>query len=132
MRTTLMTVTAFGALLVLSGCASSGTPRAQTDPDRITSAEIDKSAASNTYELINRLRPNWLRRTAPGSLSGGVRRQVVLVYIDGTKYGELTTLRSLSVSGLKSIQWLDAARAGTLLPGIGSEPIAGAIVITTR
>lgn len=132
MLTTFTTVTAFGALLVILGCASSGTTRAQSEPDRITGAEIDNSTASNTYELINRLRPNWLKRTAPGSLSGGVRSQVVLVYIDGTKYGELTTLRSLSVSGLKSIQWLDAVRAGTLLPSIGSEPIAGAIVITTR
>ena len=132
MRSTFITVMAFGALLVISGCASSGTTRAQSEPDRITSAEIENSMASNTYELINRVRPNWLRRTAPGSLGGGVRSQVVLVYIDGTKYGDLTTLRSLSVSGLKSIQWLDAVRAGTLLPNIGSEPIAGAIVITTR
>lgn len=56
----------------------------------------------------------------------------MLVYIDGSKYGDLTSLRSLSINGLKSIQWLDAVRAGTLLPNIGSEPIAGAIVITTH
>jgi hypothetical protein len=132
MRRTLITIVAFGALLVISGCASSATTRAQSEPDRITSTEMSGSNATNAYELINRVRPNWLRRTAPGSLSGGVRSQVVLVYIDGTKYGELSTLRSLGISGLKSIQWLDAVRAGTLLPNIGSEPIAGAIVITTR
>ena len=132
MRKSLITIIAFGALVVISGCASSGTTRTQSEPDRITATEIASSNATNAYELINRVRPNWLRRTAPGSLGGGVRSQVVQVYVDGTKYGELTILRSLGISGLKSIQWLDAVRAGTLLPGIGSEPIAGAIVITTR
>jgi hypothetical protein len=131
-RSTFPTVIAFGALLIISGCASSATTRAQGEPDLITSTEIASSSASNAYELINRLRPNWLRRTTPGSLGGGVRSQVVLVYIDGSRYGDQTALRSLSVGGLKSIQWLDAVRAGTLLPSIGSEPIAGAIVITTR
>ena len=132
MRRSLIKIIAFGALVVISGCASRGTTRTQTEPDRITTTEIASSSATNAYELINRMRPNWLRRTAPGSLGGGVRSQVVLVYVDGTKYGELTTLRSLGIGGLKSIQWLDAVRAGTLLPGIGSEPIAGAIVITKR
>jgi hypothetical protein len=121
-----------GAVVGFSGCASSATTRAQSSPDRITSTEIVNSSASNAYELISRERPNWLKRTAPGSLSGGLRNQVVLVYIDGSKYGDLTSLRSLSISGLKSIQWLDAVRAGTLLPNIGSEPIAGAIVIATH
>jgi len=132
MRSSFLSVIAFGAVVGFSGCASSGTTPAQSSPDRITSTEIANSSASNAYELINRVRPNWLKRIAPGSLSGGVRSQVVLVYIDGSKYGDLTSLRSLSISGLKSIQWLDAVRAGTLLPNIGSEPIAGAIVISTR
>jgi hypothetical protein len=131
-RSSFLSVIAFGAVVGFSGCASSGTKPAPNAPDRITSTEIANSSASNAYELINRIRPNWLKRTAPGSLSGGGRSQVVLVYIDGSKYGDLTTLRSLSISGLKSIQWLDAVRAGILLPNIGSEPVAGAIVISTH
>lgn len=132
MRSSFLSVIALGAVVGFSGCASSGTTPGQNSPDRITSSEIANSSASNAYELINRVRPNWLKRTAPGSLSGGVRSQVVVVYIDGSKYGDLTSLRSLSISGLKSIQWLDAVRAGTLLPDIGSDPIAGAIVISTH
>jgi hypothetical protein len=38
----------------------------------------------------------------------------------------------LSTNNLSSMQWLDAARAATVLPGIGSEAIAGAIVIKSK
>jgi hypothetical protein len=66
-------------------------------------------------------------------MSGGlVTTQAVLVYIDGTKYGEALALKMLGINGLKSLQWLDPVRAGTILPNIGREPIAGAIVISTR
>jgi hypothetical protein len=82
--------------------------------------------------LIERLRPSWLRPPGSGSLSGGVRSQVILVYLDGARLGDLVSLRSLSVSGIRSLQWLDAARASTVLPEIGSDPIGGAIVIKTN
>lgn len=62
-----------------------------------------------------------------GRLSG----QVILVYLDGNKMGDLTSLRTIAAAGLAKMQWYDAARAQTVLRGIGTEPIAGAIVITS-
>jgi hypothetical protein len=52
--------------------------------------------------------------------------------MDGQRLGDVTALRMVSIMGIKSMQWLDAARAYTVLPGLGSDPISGAIVIKTR
>ncbi len=118
--------------LALSACATSSSGTGRRTTDHITAAEIATTSANNAYELIERLRPSWLRPPGSGSLSGGVRSQVILVYLDGVRLGDLGSLRSLSVSGIRSLQWLDAARASTVLPEVGSDPIGGAIVIRTN
>ena len=122
------------ALAALAACASSGTSRGSTprSSDQITSAEIAASSATNAYALIERLRPNWLRTPAIGSIGGGARTQVIVVYLDGQRLGDLSSLRTLSVDGIKSMQWLDAARAATVLASPGSDPIAGAIMIKSQ
>ena len=134
MRRTMITALAFPCLVLgLTACASSGTSRRSTgDPERITSAEISSSSATNAYELVSRLRPAWLKRTSTGSISGGVRSQLILVYLDGNRLGDVSALRALSVTGIQSVQWLDAVRAATVLQRIGSDSIAGAIVLKTN
>lgn len=123
----------FAAVVALSACASSGSAGSgRHSSDQVTYAEIASSSATNAYALIERLRPNWLRTPGIGSIGGGVRSQVVLVYLDGNRLGDIGSLRALSVDGIKSMQWLDAARAATVLSGIGSDAIAGAIVIKTQ
>ena len=125
----------FALVLALSACASSGASTgggARRSADQITYAEISTASALNAYDLINRLRPNWLRAPATGSIGGGVRSQIIAVYLDGHRLGDLESLRTLSTDGIRSMQWLDAARAATVLTEIGSDAIAGAIVIKTH
>jgi len=132
-----LTASAVAAVLVLivaQACASGGAPGAATGgPDRVTTAEIDATAgASSAYDLVNRLRPHWLR-TPIGSISPrGGSTQVILVYLDGIRLGGVSDLRMVSASSLGSMQYLDATRAPTVLRDIGTEPVAGAILLTTR
>ena len=52
----------------LASCSSSRGPRASvqnSSSDYVTSMEIAAVGATNAYDLINRLRPRWLRTTAP-------------------------------------------------------------------
>ncbi len=124
------------ALAACIACASTGTsssgPKTRTSsPDYVTSIEIAATPASNAYELVSRLRPRWLQTQGAGSLSGSVRTQVVAVYVDGVRVGAKEGLRSISASSVKTMQYYDAARAATILHEVGSEAIAGAIVITT-
>lgn len=132
-RTMVRALASFWLVLGLTACASGGTARSSTgEPNRITSAEIRSSSATNAFELVSRLRPNWLKQKTTGRISGGVRSQLILVYLDGNRLGDVSALRTLSVSGIQSAQWLDAVRAATVLQGIGSDAIAGAIVLRTN
>jgi hypothetical protein len=122
-------------LLALAACASSpGSSTRRTSPDELTAGELRESNASTAYEAITRLRPNWLRATGGTSISGGVvRSQAILLYLDGNRlHGGLDALKTLSLGGIRSMQWLDATKAATVLSGIGSEPFAGAISIKSQ
>ena len=117
-----------------AACASSGTgATARSNPDAITRAEVNASNATNAYELISRLRPNWLRATATGTIGGGsITNQAILVYLDRQRLESLDALKTLSVEVIDSASWLDPARVQTVLPDVPSGPIAGAIVVRTR
>lgn len=119
-------------VLAFAGCASSGaSPSTRNNsPDHISASEMANVGGTTAYDIVRQLRPRWLNANATGSLSG-VRSQITVVYLDGHKLGGLETLRTLSSGGLQSMQFLDAVRAATVLTDIGSDPVAGAIMITT-
>lgn len=129
-------VITFCAALVVSitACASSGTKTSTgRTQDFIPAEEIASSGANNAYEVVTRLRPTWFRMHGTARIAGGVAsEQVIAVYLDGHRLGDAASLRTLSVVNLESMQWLDAARASTILSGLGSEAIAGAIVIKSK
>ena len=121
------------AATIVLGCSSPRTRTIETknsSPDYVTSIEIEGTTASNAYDLIARLRPRWLQPLPAGSLRS-VRSQVIVVLVDGVKIGGREGLRSVSATGIKTMQYYDATRASTVLHDVGSEPVAGAIVITT-
>lgn len=122
------------ALLLACGTATSGTSSRVTTresaPDYITSVEVAATPVANVYDLISRLRPHWLR-TQTGSIRSNTRSQVIAVYLDDTRIGDIRSLRTLSTSGVASLRYYDAVRAATVLRNPGSDPIAGAIVIAT-
>jgi hypothetical protein len=113
-----------------SGTSSSRATIRESAPDYITSVEVTATPVANVYDLINRLRPQWLR-TQTGSIRSNTRSQVVVVYLDDTRIGDVQSLRTISTSGVASLRYYDAASAATVLRNPGSDPIAGAIVITT-
>ena len=123
--------------LALTTACASNTPSTastvrQASPDYITSVEVNATPATNAWDLVSRLRPRWFQaQQRMGSISGGARTQEIAVYLDGTRMGSLEALKSINSSGIKSLQYYDATRAATVLRDPGSQPIAGAIVITT-
>ena len=139
MRRKFVILTALSLAVTVGACASSSgsgaRPRvSESSPDRITSTEIEAtSGASTALDLVRRLRPRWLQTGAVASIAGGrATSQVLLVYLDGNRLGTADVLRTLSASGIKSMQYYDAVRAATVLREVGSEAISGAIVISTH
>jgi hypothetical protein len=122
-------------LIAVSGCASGGTGTSggRASPNRITYAEIAGSNATNAYEMISRLRPNWLREPATASVSGGViRSQTILVYVNRQRQEDLEALKSINVADIDSAEWVDASRVQTVLSDVPSGSYTGAILIKTR
>jgi hypothetical protein len=64
-------------------------------------------------------------------VEGRTATQITAVYLDGVRMGDAESLKSISALGINSMEWLDAAKAQALFHGMGSEPIVGAIVLTT-
>lgn len=105
-RLVLLLLVAAGA-----GCAAGGIPRepiTRRSSDYITTEEIRRSTASNAFDLVQSLRPGWLRMRGLQSLHN---EGEILVYFDQVRLGGLQSLRSISVNSIGSLQFIDAASA---------------------
>ena len=135
LRSALRRTVLLSAALAVSACASSGSgsTAARGSPDKLTRAEITQSNASTAYELITRLRPNWLRAARVGSISGGATRtQNILVYLDSQRLEDLNALKTISAGGIQSAEWIDNARIPMVLRDAPVGPVAGAILLKTQ
>ena len=111
----------------LSGC-SSATQGPRGERDLITAEEVEGVAVSNAYELIERLRPLWLR--SRGGRSTRLETEIV-VYLDGSMLGGIDALNGIPIEMVGSVRALDAADAGRL-PGLGSRHVERAIMVMSR
>jgi len=119
------------ALVMLSlGCASGGggsgagaggggAPRRNSSV--ITLEEIEAVDVTNAYDLIQRLRPQYLRPAGGGD--------PVVLYVDGTRRQGLGDLRSLAKSSVREVRYLDSTEATTMH---GTNHRSGAIHVMTR
>ena len=116
-----------GVTLVLGSCASStrGGPR---DRDVISRPEITASNASTAYDAVAQLRPDFLRGRSINTRARQ-RTETPLVYLDGSRLGELGQLRSIPATIVQSIQLISASDATTRW---GTGHPAGVIEVRTR
>jgi hypothetical protein len=93
----------------------------------ITQEELQGSAATNLYDAVQRLRPQWISGANISNRTGGGTE--IVVYQGQTQLGGLEALRQLQISYAAELRWLDGSQASNTLPGLGSRRVAGAIVI---
>jgi hypothetical protein len=150
-RTYSLSGAAVGALAGLF--VGGGTP-AVTGPARVTPVgrgsegvetisheEIAASAATNAYDLVQSLRPNWLvirgvkHFTEQGQLTGSTDRAVTVtpgtpqirVYLESATLGDVDELRRIPTVEVQSIQFLSPAQASLRFGGGHAH---GAIVVS--
>lgn len=103
--------------VILTACASApGTPT-PNNQDVITASEIEAAGVSNVHDLVQKLRPQWLRKRGEGSF---FQQSDVAVYVDDTPVGGPDQLESISSADVESLQFLDSRRA-TFRFGSGHE-----------
>src|SRR5438132_12465917 len=116
-------------LVTVAGCASSkntaqgGSPRRSTG-NVIGGDELTGTGATNVYEAVQRLRPQWL--TSSRIRRGGSGDELV-VYLDSNRYGTLTSLRTLSLAGVQEVRYYGASEATNRF---GTGHTGGAIVVS--
>jgi hypothetical protein len=99
----------------------------------ITFEEIDpiRTESPTAYELIQRLRPNFLHTRGPNTFGNAAGSVVPTprVVIDGTPRGELDLLRQTPTIAIREIRYLNGADASIQF---GTGYGGGAILIFTR
>jgi len=98
-------------LLILAACATTG----GTSPgssDVLTRAEIENSRASDAYELLQQLRPQFLRGRGSVSMRNPAVGQPV-VYKNEVRHGDIQSLRSILIEEIAEIRFISASDATT-------------------
>lgn len=133
----MLKLTAGIAVAVLAvSCASSGTQtRSDSEPRQqsrsrnvITLAEIDSSNAADAYQLIQLVRPEWLRTRGAASMQNP-SPQPAVAYVDGQHYGPLSSLASFRYGSFKELRYYSPSEA-TNRWGTGHS--GGVVYLSTR
>jgi hypothetical protein len=117
--------------LVLLGCGSAREAgKLPASREVLTAEEIARTSAITAYEAIQMLRPAFLRAQGPKQVLSTPRSSMYpAVYMNGSYFGELETLKSLFVSDIQDIRYIEERQA-TIMFGTGHA--AGVIMITSR
>jgi hypothetical protein len=115
--------------LLLASCASSG-PRdgAGRRRDTITVEEIGRLQVANGFEVVQQLRPEYLRTRGVQSMQAA-GTQAAVVYVDGVRQGGPEALRQIPRESIQEIRYLNGSDATTQF---GTNHGGGAILVRTR
>jgi hypothetical protein len=121
-----MQVLAAITVLALWGCAAGTSGSPGFDANRISRTEIEEAGPTSAYDLIQRVRPLWLRNRGATSFT---QETDVIVYVDGTRAGGRDELRRILSDRIESLEYYDARRATSRF---GPGHVDGAILVTMR
>ncbi len=130
----MMPVQGLGILVTatLIACAPAITAGPGGNPSVITTEQIVNSSAANAYDLIHGIRPIWLRSRGQNTLDPSQSTSAntyAAVFVDGQRYGDITSLRSMTVHQIRQIRFLSGSDATTRY---GTGYPAGVIEVITR
>jgi len=94
----------------------------------ISENEIRESSATNAYEVIQQLRPGLLDRDQRRAIDM-YTVSVVVVYLNGVRYGDKESLKSISSLQIEEIKYLPASEATVKY---GSDHSGGAFLVKVK
>jgi len=116
------------ATAAVLGCASAASSGAPRNRNIVTVEEIAGARVTNAYDAVERLRPLWLRSHGPTSINTP-GTQYATVYVDGQRYGELSTLRGLNSDMIAEIRYYSGAEGSTRF---GLSNVGGVIEVKMK
>ena len=118
----------FLVLSVLPACATSGESSSSGDANVITYEEIEEISVNTAHDVVDRLRPRWLRSRGRTSLENPTAGMPV-VYLGSSRFGGLDSLHEISSDDIEELRYFSASQATTRF-GTGHD--GGVIQITLR
>jgi hypothetical protein len=95
----------------------------------ITEDQIVASRASTAYDVIHKLRANFLTNRGETSLNRTQSTPYPTVYVDDQEFGPISTLSSIPAEQISMIRLYRVSEASTKY---GTHNLGGVIAITTR
>jgi hypothetical protein len=95
----------------------------------ITEDEIVASRAANAYEVIHKLRANFLTNRGETGFSSNKSTPYPTVYVDDQEFGPISTLSSIPAAQISMIRLYRVSEANAKY---GTRNLGGVIAITTR
>ena len=111
-----------------SGAGGAGRQAARHNPSVISSEELQRANASNHFDVVRTMRPEWLMRRAPTVLLTAQEGNIV-VYMDRARLGDPDVLRQISPSDVASLRFFTPSEAEAEF-GVGH--MHGAIQLLSR
>jgi hypothetical protein len=111
------------------GCATtSGTTGARGNSNIITEQEIAAAQVSTAYEVIQKLRPNFLHSRGATSIQT-TAPSTPNVYVDGQRYGDTNSLRNISAMNVVGIRYYSVSEGAIKF---GMDNASGVIEIRMK
>jgi hypothetical protein len=125
------------AAACLAGCASStgSTPQGTTtttprrDTNVITAEELATVAQGDLFLAVQQLRPTFLQTRGMTSTGVGTAPEVLQVYVNGIRTGDVNALHQIQVIDVKEVRRLSATEA---TQRFGTGHTMGAILVTRK
>jgi hypothetical protein len=92
----------------------------------LTLDQIERYGASNAYEAVRTLRPMWLQKRGMQSINF---EGEIVVYYDNVRLGGVESLRSISTSVIRRMEFMSAS---TATQRWGAGHTHGAILVFAR
>lgn len=95
----------------------------------ITEDEIAASHASNAFEVIHKLRANFLTNRGQTGINRTAANTYPTVYLDDQEFGSISTLASIPAAQIAMIRLYRVSEANAKY---GTRNLTGVIAITTK
>ena len=118
------------ALLALSlaACTHASNAPAGGRENEITEDEIEASGAITAYEVVQKVRRNFLTDRGKTTILGSSPSKPTVI-LDGVPYGELSSLRNISA---RQVAVIKLYRAWESQQKFGNGYVGGVIEVTTK
>jgi hypothetical protein len=117
------------ALVLATSCTHRAAESTRGSDQIITEEEIAGSQATNAYEAVSKLRANFLSNRGRVTVLDPNSSPLPVVYVDGTLYGDLSTLRGIPVSQVSSIRLY---RSWEAQQKFGNGKLGGVIEVVSK